>query len=106
MSLMNDLADEVLKPVKTGLYIGGAVVTIGSLAMLANSKMGRKFFTGVKDAMTGDEVPANTTGKTKKIEKPVTKEPTEIEDDGAVNMTDEEEEVVPEKKAIKGSNNV
>lgn len=106
MSVMNDLANEVLKPVKTGLYIGGAVLTIGSLAMLANSKTGRKFFSGVKEAMAGDDKHTDTSNNTKQIEKQDVQEPIEIGNDASVNMTDEEDIVVPKKNTIKGSNNV
>lgn len=72
MGIMTDLADEAIKPVKTAVYIGSAVLVAGGGIMLANSKRGRKFFGNVKNAIKGDDKDVNksTDGKSpKEIEK-------------------------------------
>lgn len=55
MSIMSDLADEVLKPVRIGLFVTSAVIVVGGLAIGANSKKGRKFLKNVKNAILTKE---------------------------------------------------
>lgn len=55
MSIMSDIQNEIMKPVKVGFYVFSAVIVIGGIAISANSKYGRKFLKKVGTAVTGDK---------------------------------------------------
>lgn len=101
MSLMSELGDEILAPVKKGLYITSAVIVVGGIAVAANSKIGRSFLSNVKDAVTA----TTSESKKAKIEQKgeiidvEAIEPGESSDNDEVNM-------IASNKKLKGEENV
>lgn len=56
MSYLSDAAEEAMKPIKVGVYIGATVLTLGALAVAANSGPGRTLLNKIKNSLTSNKV--------------------------------------------------
>lgn len=94
MSFLSDAAEEAMKPIKTGVYIGSAVLTVGLLAIAANSGPGRTLLKKIKDSVTSDDVKdkkelpnANSNNKTIERKKSIDVEAEEVQKPKMLNHT-------------------
>lgn len=101
MSYLSDAAEEAMKPIKIGVYIGAAVLTTGVLILAANSGPGRTLLSKIKNGLTSNKVAKNQIEEKKELEvankdtKKITSEPEMVQQD--------EVKLIP---LTKGSSNV